>query len=121
MTLSYNFNNIAKIIEYMGSFNLSSNDPLHPEIEITLQATLNLGMNEADFSGILIYPNPAAGVIKILYNDCSPIKARIYSVLGQKLIETTLIEGVNSINLQELPSGIYFINIASNSYKFIKQ
>jgi len=121
ITLSYNFNNIAKVKEYSGNFILLSNDPLKPEVEITCHAELNLSVNETDISGIKIYPNPAGKILNVYYNGENSIKAHIYNVLGQQLKEVTLINNLNTIDIQNLPDGVYFFKIEAKTLKFVKR
>jgi agmatine/peptidylarginine deiminase len=121
ITLSYNFNNVAKVKEYSGSFILLSNDPLKSEVEITCHAELNLSINETDISGIRIYPNPAGKVINVYYDGENTITAHICNVLGQNLKEIHLTKEINSIDIQELPNGVYFIKIGAKAYKFVKR
>ena len=121
ITLSYDFANVENK-EYTGSFKLLSNDPLKPITEISLYAYQNYtGISDPTISIIYIYPNPANNVINICYNNDNPTKAHIYNVLGEKLKEVNLTEGVNSVNVQELPCGVYFIKIENHAFKFIRR
>ncbi|MCL2246604.1 MAG: agmatine deiminase family protein [Lentimicrobiaceae bacterium] len=120
ITLTYDCTG-AKNIEYTGSMKLLSNDPITPEVNISLRATVVLGINDVKKPSILIYPNPANTVVNINYNDVNPTKACIYNFLGLPLKEITLTKGTNTINLKEMPAGIYFIKIKTGVYKVIKQ
>lgn len=70
---------------------------------------------------ILIYPNPAKDILTI--NSEIPIcKAEVYTITGQKLIETPL--NNNTLSLQKLEAGIYLVSVyLPNSigyYKVVK-
>jgi hypothetical protein len=120
ITLSYNFADVANG-EYFGSFNLSSNDPLHPETEITLYAYQNYnGVSDSKMSLIYIYPNPATQVINIYFNENNPVTAFVYDILGKQQKEIILNHGLNFVDIKELPNGIYFIRIGKNVFKFVK-
>ena len=125
ITLSYNFNNIAKLEEYFGSFKLISNDPLNHEVEISLHATLNLGINETDISGINIYPNPTTGEFIIeLQVTSDKLQVEIFDVFGKKLSSHHLITSSSNhkINISHLHTGIYFVKITTDSgYSVIKK
>ncbi len=57
-----------------------------------------------------IYPNPAENTIYVLNNtpDSNAYTFGIYNTLGQKVLETALINNEeNIINIQSLPSGLY--------------
>jgi hypothetical protein len=119
--LTYDFRTIAKGEIYSGSFKLLSNDPFNTEIEITLYASIDVRVNESKLSLIYIFPNPAFDKINISYNDTRPTKAGVYNVLGNQLNEFTLKNGLNSVDITQFPSGIYFIKIEERAFKFIKQ
>ena len=129
ITLSYNFNNIAKIQEYFGSFKLLSNDLENPEVEITLYAALDLGINEANIPEIVIYPNPTTGELRIENGEWRIRNIEIYDIYGRK--QKTILNSqlaslslpltglrfsiLNSIDISHLHSGIYFVKITTDS------
>ena len=84
--------------------------------------TVSLGLSEFDNSGVSIYPNPATEFLNI--TGLKSIKSvRIISADG-KLISK--INGSNKINIQNLLSGIYVLEIETenkiiNRVKFIKK
>ena len=119
LTLSYDFNGV-KNDEYIGSFKILSNDPQNDEVEISLCATIIVGINVTTNSTIHIYPNPANETIYINYNDASPTQAYIYNILGIRVKETILVKGINTIDIKNMPAGIYFIRIDASAYKVIK-
>ncbi|MCL2290756.1 MAG: agmatine deiminase family protein [Bacteroidetes bacterium] len=124
LTLSYNFNNIAKATEHVGNFTLSSNDPSNSEVEISLHATLNLGINETDISGINIYPNPTTGELTITISDYPISDITILDVFGRKVgnrFPSNSLEGWQAkpdgvvLNISHLHTGIYFVKITADS------
>jgi hypothetical protein len=66
ITLTYEFD-YAKNLEYTGSFNILSNDPKNPEVEISLYATIVTGIDEwrIDNGELKIFPNPTNGELII--------------------------------------------------------
>ncbi len=68
------------------------------------------------------YPNPAQD--KVTLRGTTPLEGhayKIYSSLGQ-LLETGTISQQQSISMDGLPSGIYFVSIANQfSFKLVKQ
>ncbi len=69
---------------------------------------------------INFYPNPAHEFIII--NTLKIEKINIYNTLGAIIKKITLQEGKNSINIQDLKSGIYFLRIGNGeTLKFIKE
>jgi len=63
-------------------------------------------------SVISIYPNPATDVLKVKMNSNSHYS--ILNVLGQTLINGDLISGVNTLDIELLNSGIYYLKISSD-------
>ena len=66
------------------------------------------GVGENEIVDVAVYPNPAQNLIIIRANDDSPLqRVDLYDVTGQLIISSTDTE----INVSELESGIYFVNI----------
>ena len=66
------------------------------------------GVGENDIVDVAVYPNPAQNLIILRANDDTPIQSvDLYNVTGQIVITSTETE----INVSELESGIYFVNI----------
>ena len=55
-----------------------------------------------------IYPNPANDLLRINAGKV-PSQIEIFSVPGQKVLETTISKPTQEINISALPAGIYFI------------
>ncbi|MBX3043077.1 MAG: T9SS type A sorting domain-containing protein [Candidatus Kapabacteria bacterium] len=84
---------------------------------------LKLLSNVQDFqvAEIQIFPNPSDEILYISGNSNSNSdKFCIYDILGNKVLEDVFI-GRNSINISHLSSGMYFLSIDSENYKFIKK
>ena len=67
-------------------------------------------IEDVDFSDVSVYPNPAHDNIRIDVgaNNYSPVqRVDVYDITGQKVISSTETE----INVSELESGMYFVNI----------
>ena len=81
-------------------------------------ATLSLDENKLKDDVLVVYPNPASETLKIVTKK--PLSTySIYNVLGSEVQKGTLLD--NSINIQKLDNGLYFLKVASqNSIRFIK-
>jgi hypothetical protein len=67
---------------------------------------------------ISIYPNPFNSFVKFIVNDASHInhaELRIYNVLGEEVINTTIIKQSTTLSTSDLPSGMYFYYLVSNN------
>ncbi len=80
------------------------------------------GIDEETAGNITIYPNPASETITILAPASLTNKnIKIFSITGQ-MVETILINGsTNTINVNGIPSGLYFIKFITNHGMITKQ
>ncbi len=56
-----------------------------------------------------IYPNPA--VNKVMVNLAANAQISIYALTGEKVMEKNLLQGVNTIEISNLHSGVYLVKI----------
>ncbi|MFN4248733.1 MAG: T9SS type A sorting domain-containing protein [Flavipsychrobacter sp.] len=56
---------------------------------------------------ILVYPNPANDILNINMADDYYQHARVVNSIGQELKETSVTKGNNTLNIKQLPAGIY--------------
>ena len=74
---------------------------------------------------IIVYPNPAKNEIwlksdlDIDFNKT--VKIQLLNYLGEKIVDTTLKENLQKIDLSEYSSGLYFLQINHKTYKIIKE
>jgi hypothetical protein len=106
---------------------LSASEPAHEAFAFRRMACVVAGFKSPlktdSFaqSAVSIYPNPANNVLNIDTLLENPI-FEIFNTLGQKLLQTT----DKNINIDNLQSGVYYLNVKSESesgqkvYKFIK-
>jgi len=69
-------------------------------------------------NAITIYPNPFMKSINILINDGSQInkgELKIYNVLGEEVLNSTLTRQLTILATGMLPSGIYFYKVIENA------
>ncbi|MFT6845959.1 MAG: DNA-binding beta-propeller fold protein YncE [Flavobacteriales bacterium] len=79
---------------------------------------LNTQINEQQLTkSLLVYPNPVSQYIQI--NNFNHEPYRIYDIVGKIVNDGVLNEGLE-INVEELPDGVYFLNIDGLTAKFIK-
>ena len=64
-----------------------------------------------------IYPNPAVDQLNVTLSSNADIV--IYNIMGQKVMNMEGRAGANSININSLSSGIYFVSAGSDTQKFI--
>ena len=71
----------------------------------------------SNFTRMSLYPNPAVDQLNVTLNQNTGIV--IYNIMGQAVMNVEGHVGVNSININELNAGIYFVSAGSETQKFI--
>jgi hypothetical protein len=77
---------------------------------------------------VTVYPNPASDIVNIKFEEALDEEVNLTLINTQgKLVKTVVIEATTiekQINLQDLPSGMYYIKLTkgklSNVYKVVK-
>lgn len=92
------------------------------DFKMILVPNSDLMDNEVEISSkALIYPNPASNILYIKFQDFSrnPYQIRVMNSMGQTFIKRNQIEGENliSINLADLPFGMFYIELRSKDSK----
>ncbi len=102
------------------------NSPVCGENAMTFSSCSNLSVDDTFLAeNISIYPNPANDVLNILTTASVQLEsATIYDVRGRKVLSRDMSSTTfNTINVDQLNSGVYFIQLnaenASTSKKFI--
>ena len=83
-----------------------------------------IGIDELtiDHSLFTIYPNPSDDEVTIsLSQPCENCKIEITNTLGQFLFVKSINDKVESINLDMLPAGIYFITVRADKFIGVKK
>ncbi|UPQ79135.1 T9SS type A sorting domain-containing protein [Flavobacterium azooxidireducens] len=87
-------------------------------------AISSLNLTNFDTNSFQISPNPFLNNVTIINNNTN-VNLEVYSVLGQKITSFELINGNNTVNLNNLNSGVYFFKIStdnkSQTFKMIKK
>ncbi|WP_400079934.1 T9SS type A sorting domain-containing protein [Winogradskyella sp. R77965] len=84
-----------------------------------------LSTSNIERSSVKLYPNPVKDILTVQSQDLVDTNYKIYNIHGTKIMEST-IENSSVIDVTELSSGVYFIelnmmNTTSETLKFIKQ
>ncbi len=72
-------------------------------------------------NSVKIYPNPANDIVHIRRGNSNAGSLTMVNALGQTVITKELTKEAESVNISELPSGIYFMNVDGSVKKIIKQ
>ena len=71
-------------------------------------------------SSVRVYPNPAADMLIIDGADAKQ-EIAIYSINGTKVLSAQSQEGTNTIQVAQLPNGVYLLRLADETFKLIKE
>lgn len=77
-----------------------------------------VGTLENTAIGVSLYPNPVYDVLQIL-NVTGNQGVNIYALDG-RLMKTFQVSGSQSVDVSELPSGMYLVNISYSTFKMMK-
>ena len=77
------------------------------------------GLNDNEFNNVEMYPNPANDYLSFDTNSSENIDVQIFDILGKSVLRLEKV--INSINISELKSGIYFVQITLGSEKTTKK
>jgi len=81
-----------------------------------------LGVSEISFNSIIVYPNPAKDLITVALKDFqTDVIIKIYTIQGQEVNKELGVNGTTDIDISNLSSGVYFINIIDNKKIFTKK
>lgn len=69
---------------------------------------------------VSMYPNPFSGIVNIQHNSTEDINIKVFDSAGKLVFQNLLKVTATSqaINLQELPTGIYLVNLQSNQINY---
>jgi hypothetical protein len=70
----------------------------------------------ASSANILLWPNPAKNIINIQINEPdNNVHAQIFDLSGSTILTEVIHTGINIINIDKIPTGVYFVKISSNN------
>ncbi|MBK8927463.1 MAG: T9SS type A sorting domain-containing protein [Crocinitomicaceae bacterium] len=62
-----------------------------------------------------VYPNPASDQLNIKLNTGgNAVQLKLFNIMGELVMKTQLVEGNNTVSLNDLTNGIYFYSIVKN-------
>ncbi|WP_417871609.1 FG-GAP-like repeat-containing protein [Winogradskyella sp.] len=95
-------------------------------VESTEATSETLSINNFETNTFSIFPNPSNdGIINLKFSDetlySEKNQINVYSTTGQKVYSTSISTNTSQINLSELNSGIYIIEITSGNNSFTEK
>lgn len=83
-----------------------------------------LSIEDAQFTGLQIYPNPSNGLFSLNYNQGEPLSYQVFDILGKEVLTNVILEGTSSehqIDMQSFSTGMYLLNITQGSKQIVKK
>ena len=90
--------------------------------EIYIQ--LHNNIDESTDNGFTVYPNPNNGILLVETRPIASLQDQTYRItnlIGQTLLNGHITAEKQQIDINSLPSGMYFINLDGQTVKFVKQ
>jgi transglutaminase/protease-like cytokinesis protein 3 len=91
---------------------------------VTVNVSTNINPISASIKeGLKVFPNPSNGFIKIMIpSEYSTCEVNIYNFMGAVIYNNILMNSeMNTINLSDQVSGVYFIKVNAGNSKFYKK
>lgn len=115
-------NTITPDNDFLGQLKVSlvANDGegISQVFKINVQVNELLNTEKKHHNNFSISPNPTPGLIKIKSNfNHKEVNIKLYSLNGSLLLSKPYLETQNTINLESLQKGIYFLHINNNKNK----
>ena len=66
-----------------------------------------------------LYPNPASSSINVVAENAAEVQ--IMDMAGRTVMVVNAVEGVNTISVADLESGVYFVRMNGAVVKFVKR
>ncbi|PLX02716.1 MAG: hypothetical protein C0595_09665 [Marinilabiliales bacterium] len=103
-------------------FTDNQNRRIAKQFRINTNLVLSNSENIASIGNLSVYPNPVKSVLNIEANEGEISSINIYDAKGRNVLSLKNIN-VNkySVNIEQLPKGIYFINMVLNNTTFSRK
>ena len=80
------------------------------------------GVNEVKTTGFEVWPNPVSkGCFTLTLEKAMPTEVVIYNVNGQVVKSQSIDNQINTINIEALKSGVYFVEVKNTESKNVKK
>ena len=74
----------------------------------------------ADKSTLQAYPNPTSGTLTVRLSDGEPCDVELYDMMGRKILSQR-IKGSATIDLHNLPQGVYLLRTSDGAKRIVKR
>ncbi len=103
----------------------SSLNLTNSNVSLNITMTSSVGIESLSDLGISIYPNPASNFVNIVSDNLGSLNVSFTDISGKTVLQTLVENRKTVLDISDISSGIYIINIKSGKkiykMKFIKQ
>lgn len=91
----------------------NSSSSIIDSVDVTINSTV--GFDENQQNNIIEYPNPVKDIlnVEIFNSESVDMSIKLYRITGEEVFTSSLIKGVNKLNLESLSNGVFFYTIFS--------
>ncbi len=85
---------------------------------------IELSVSESILESLKLYPNPTTGIINLQFNHLTEtVAVKLYNLQGQIVLfeQKTPVNGIISVDLSTMNTGVYFIKISSEEGTVVKK
>jgi hypothetical protein len=68
-----------------------------------------------------LYPNPASSSVTITSDIAQNLDAQIINAVGVKVMDIKIHKGTNTVNIQSLAKGLYFVKYDNGNNGFVQK
>jgi hypothetical protein len=86
---------------------------------VTFATEANLGISDQALSSVVLYPNPASGLVTLVNAQDSNVV--IYDLLGKSVLSFEAKSAHETINVSGLTRGTYFVSMTQNGYRLVEK
>jgi hypothetical protein len=85
------------------------------DIELVANFVETLGIGTVENDGVSVYPNPAVGELRVTSYELQVTSIEIFNIMGQSVGAYPCGRPEITIDISDLPTGVYFIHILTSS------
>jgi hypothetical protein len=86
----------------------------------TIVSTVGMSDREQQDQRLILWPNPSASIIHLRRNSSEPSLVIITDVSGREVMRSTWVGSTTSVDITNLPSGLYFARCGGDTSSFLK-
>ena len=109
--LFFDASGLDPLVTYYDTIEISSNDPEMPMLDVPVEMTVTVGIEEYEKISLLVYPNPATNAVNLQSND-DIIRISVKNSIGISVYEEKVSDEKKvTLNTSNYETGVYIVRI----------